>query len=125
MTKDPLKKNGSKKSKFYLHNFLGNIAVHIHAKYRKDRMTTESVYSIWIKVDGRTDDGRLGIGWATSEISLCEHVSTRFLCITMSMSNTAFIMGYREAISITNNLWMGALAHLKTFWDNGYQWVIY
>ena len=33
--KDPLKKLEAKqKSKFYFHNFLGNIVVQVHAKYR-------------------------------------------------------------------------------------------
>ena len=44
-----------------LHNILGHIEVHIHAKYRTDRMKTKGAYSIWQKVDGQTD-GRLGIG---------------------------------------------------------------
>ena len=51
---DPLNLR-SKKSKFYSHNFLGNIFVHIHAKHRKDRMKIEEVYSIWKKVDRQTD----------------------------------------------------------------------
>ena len=34
LSKDTLKKLEAKKSKFYLHNFLGNIIVHIHAKYQ-------------------------------------------------------------------------------------------
>ena len=37
--KDPLKITG-KISKLYLHNVLGNIVVHIEAKYRKDWMKT-------------------------------------------------------------------------------------
>ena len=53
-----------------MHNFLGNIVVHIQTKYRKDQMKTEGAYSIWKKVDGQMDgqtdgqmdDGRLGIG---------------------------------------------------------------
>ena len=53
--KDPLKKLKATKSKFYLHNSLGNIIVHIHAIYRKDRMKTEGAYSIWKKVDRRSD----------------------------------------------------------------------
>ena len=36
-----------------MHNFLGNIVVHIHAKYRKDRMKTEAAYSIWNKANMR------------------------------------------------------------------------
>ena len=38
-----------------MHNFLGNILVDIQTKYRKDRMKTEGAYSIWKKVDGRTE----------------------------------------------------------------------
>ena len=53
--KDPLKKLEAKKSKFYFHNFLRNIVVHIQAKYRNDRVKTGAAYSIWKKVDGRTD----------------------------------------------------------------------
>ena len=43
-----------------MHNFLGNIAMHIHAKYQKDRTKTEGTYLIWIKVDRQdrwTTDG--------------------------------------------------------------------
>ena len=45
-----------KKSKFYFHNFVGNIALHIYAKYRNDRVKTEGAYSIW-KGWRRTSDG--------------------------------------------------------------------
>ena len=51
-------------SKLYLHNFWGNIVVHIQARYREGRMKTARAYS-WRtdgQTDGRTDDGRLGIG---------------------------------------------------------------
>ena len=46
-----------KKSKFYFHNFLGNIVVHIQAKYWIDRTKTEETFSIWKKklTDGQTD----------------------------------------------------------------------
>ena len=47
--------NWSKKSKFYSHNFLGNIVVHIHTKYWKDLMTTEGAYFIGKKADRQTD----------------------------------------------------------------------
>ena len=39
-----IKKNKSKKSKFWLRNFLGNIVVSIQAKYQKDRIKTEGAY---------------------------------------------------------------------------------
>ena len=38
-----------------MHKFLGNIAVHKRAKYRKDQMKTEGVYLILKKVDEQTD----------------------------------------------------------------------
>ena len=54
------------KWKFYLHNFLGNIVVHIRAKYQKDQMKNEGAYSICNKfygpTDRQTDEGGLGIG---------------------------------------------------------------
>ena len=45
--------NKKQQYKFYFLIFLGNIVVHIHAKYRNDRMKTEGAYSIWKTVDGR------------------------------------------------------------------------
>ena len=32
------------KNKILVHNFVGNIVVHIQAKYRKDQMKTEGAY---------------------------------------------------------------------------------
>ena len=57
--KDPLKKIEAKN--IYFHTFLGNIVVHIQAKYRKDRMKVEEAY--WIlkkgwRTDRRTTDTR-------------------------------------------------------------------
>ena len=62
---NPLK-NRSKNSKFLFLRFLPSIVLHIHAKYRKDRMKISGAYSIWKKkltTDGRRtmDDGRPGI----------------------------------------------------------------
>ena len=68
--KDPLKKF-AKKSKFYFYNFLGNIDVHIQAKYHKDQMKTEGAYLIWKKADGRTD-GQFGIRQAPMIMSTTE-----------------------------------------------------
>ena len=53
-----IEKLEGKKSKFYLHDFLGNIVVHIQAKYREHRMRTRGAYSIWTKVDGQKDGRR-------------------------------------------------------------------
>ena len=46
----------SKKSKFHFHHFLDNIAVHIQAKYRKDRMKTFRFEKSWRT--HRQTDGR-------------------------------------------------------------------
>ena len=57
VTKDQLKKLEANKSKFYFHNFLGNI--------RKDQLEPEGAYLIGKKVDEQTDrwtDGQLSIG---------------------------------------------------------------
>ena len=60
--KQPLKSR-STKSKLYFHTSLCDIIVHIHSKYRTDRMKTGEAYAIWKKkVDGQTDAGGLGIG---------------------------------------------------------------
>ena len=45
--KDPLKLEANKNS--ISSSFLGNSVVHIHAKYRNDRMKTVGAYSIWKK----------------------------------------------------------------------------
>ena len=55
--KDPL--NLKQKIKFYFHKFLGNIVVHIQAKYRKDRVKTREPIRFEKK---RLKGGRLGIG---------------------------------------------------------------
>ena len=55
--------------------FLHNIVVHIHAKYRKDRMETEGAFSIWKTVD---DDGRTGGGRRTMDGSVSDKL--RWLC---------------------------------------------
>ena len=47
--KDPLKLEAKN---FFFNIFWGNIVVHMHAKYRNDRMKTEGAYWIWKKVDG-------------------------------------------------------------------------
>ena len=80
--KDPLQKLKAKKSKFYFHNFLGNIVVNIHAKYRKAQMKTEGAYFIWKKVDwrmdghGRTDRLMDDIGSASDKLRwLCQQWS--------------------------------------------------
>ena len=66
-------------SKLYLHNFLGNIVVHIQARYREGRMKTARAYSIWKKGDGRTDkqtDGRTTGGSASDKLCwLCQQRS--------------------------------------------------
>ena len=77
VSKDPLKIIGSKKSKFDLNNFGGNIVVHIQAKYRKDWMKTQGAYSTWKKgwqTEGRTD--RQTDGSASDKLNwLCEQWS--------------------------------------------------
>ena len=47
--KDSLKKSRTLKFKFYFHNLLANIVVHIQAKYWIDQIKTEGAYSIWRK----------------------------------------------------------------------------
>ena len=47
------------KIKILIPQFLGNVVMHIQAKYRKDQMKTEGAYSIW-KKSWRTDR-RFGI----------------------------------------------------------------
>ena len=54
------------KFKIPIPQFVGNIVVHMHTKYRKDRMKTEGAYPLWKRFDRRQtttyDDGQLGIG---------------------------------------------------------------
>ena len=52
-----IKKIEAKKSKFYFHNCLGNIVVHIRAKNLKDRMKTEGPYLIWKRLTDRRTPG--------------------------------------------------------------------
>ena len=52
---DPFETLKARNQKFYVYKFLGNIVVHIRAKYRKDQMKTEEVFLILKKVDGQTD----------------------------------------------------------------------
>ena len=55
-------KIGSDKSTILITHVFRNIAVHVGAKYRKDRLKTVGACLIWNNVDGRTDDddGRTG-----------------------------------------------------------------
>ena len=62
-------------SKFYLHNFLDNIVVQIHAKHGKDRMKIEGVYLIWKKVDG-WPNGRMDRRTTRHRISSAVYVSS-------------------------------------------------
>ena len=55
-------KNRKQKSKLYLQKILGNIILHIQAKYLKDRMKTQVAYSIWKKNTTGRPDRRHGIG---------------------------------------------------------------
>ena len=69
----PIEKIRSKNSKFYFRNFLHNIVVHIQTKYKKDQIKTEEAFSIWKKVDRRTDRRRT----APHQISSADYVSSR------------------------------------------------
>ena len=60
--KDPFKIS-SKNSKFYLHNYLANIVMHVQAKYRKDRMKTKGAY--FNLTDGQTD---VRTEWRTTDL---------------------------------------------------------
>ena len=54
------------KFKIPIPQFVRNIVVHMHTKYRKDRMKNEGAYPLWKRFDRRQtttyDDGQLGIG---------------------------------------------------------------
>ena len=67
------KNQKQKKSKFYFHNFLANIVVHIQAKYQKNRLKIQGAYSIWKKVDREMNEWRT----AQNQISFADYVSSR------------------------------------------------
>ena len=57
---DPLTKLQAKKSKFYSHNFLGNIVVHLSQISKRSDENWGSLFDL--KKGWWADDGRLGIG---------------------------------------------------------------
>ena len=81
----------SKKSKFYFQYVFENVVVHIQDKSLKDQMKSEGAYSIWIRVDARTER-RATDGSASDKLQFSLQI--RILANTLSWKwEICFIQG--------------------------------